>query len=194
MPWRRDAVAAKVVYGLSTLLLSWLLMQAVHEAGHVLGAWLTGGHVQRVVLHPLAISRTDVSPNPWPLAEVWAGPLGGVMFPVAMWLAAHQWIKPLAAWLRFFAGFCLIANGCYLGYGVIEPIGDAEELIRYGTPVWMLGLFGMITIPLGFRLWHGLGPEFGWGPNGRRVSWTHALMTSAMLIIVVVLELALSAN
>src|SRR5690349_5979133 len=109
MPWRRDAVAAKVVYGLITLLLSWLLMQAVHEAGHVLGARLTGGHVQRVMLHPLAISRTDVSPNPWPLAEVWAGPLGGVVIPLAMCLVSKFWIKPLAAWVRFFAGFCLIA-------------------------------------------------------------------------------------
>lgn len=187
-------MAAKVVYGLCTLLLSWLWMQAVHEAGHVLGAWLTGGHVQRVLLHPLAISRTDVSPNPWPLVEVWAGPLGGVMFPLAMWIVSKFWIKPLSGWLRFFAGFCLIANGCYLGYGVIEPVGDAEELLRYGTPIWMLGLFGVITIPLGFRLWHGLGSQFGWGPSGRQISWRHALMTSIVLIIVVVLELTTSAN
>ena len=44
----------------ATLLLSWLLMQAVHELGHAIGAWISGGHVERVVLHPLTISRTDV--------------------------------------------------------------------------------------------------------------------------------------
>jgi hypothetical protein len=189
-----NVVAAKILYGLSTLLLSWLLMQAVHEAGHVLGARLTGGDVQRVVLSPLAISRTDVSPNPWPLAEVWAGPLGGVMFPSAMWLAAKLWIKPLAAWLRFFTGFCLIANGCYLGYAVIEPVGDAEELLRHGTPLWMLSLFGLITVPLGFRLWHGLGTEFGWGPNGRRISWTQTFATCGVLIAVVAAELMTARN
>jgi len=37
---------------------SWWAMQAVHEFGHVLGAWLTGGRVERVVLSPLTISRT----------------------------------------------------------------------------------------------------------------------------------------
>jgi hypothetical protein len=62
--------------------LSWLAMQAVHELGHILAAWLTGGTVERVILEPLAISRTDVSPNPSPLAVAWAGPLVGVALPL----------------------------------------------------------------------------------------------------------------
>jgi hypothetical protein len=109
-----------------------------------------------------------------------------------MCLVSKFWIKPLAAWVRFFAGFCLIANGCYLGYGVIEPIGDAEELLRHGTPLWILGLFGVITIPMGFRLWHGLGPKFGWGPNGDRVWWSRVVTTCGVLIIMIMLEVMLS--
>ena len=58
----------------SCVLGSWLLMQAVHESGHVLGASLTGGRVGRVVLYPLTISRTDLIDNPSPLIVVWAGP------------------------------------------------------------------------------------------------------------------------
>ena len=53
---------------------SWLGMQAVHELGHVCGAWLTSGQVTRVVLDPLTISRTDLGLNPHPLIVVWAGP------------------------------------------------------------------------------------------------------------------------
>jgi hypothetical protein len=49
------------------LFVSWLLMQAVHESGHVLGARLGGGTVAQVVLHPLTISRTDLAANPHPL-------------------------------------------------------------------------------------------------------------------------------
>ena len=45
----------------SAVLASWLGMQAVHEAGHVLGACMTGGRVSQVVLHPLTISRTDAT-------------------------------------------------------------------------------------------------------------------------------------
>src|SRR5262249_34871163 len=69
----------------STLVASWLGMQAVHELGHVLGAWLTGGRVARVVLHPLTISRTDLGHNPSPLAVVWAGPVFGALAPVLLW-------------------------------------------------------------------------------------------------------------
>ena len=37
----------------SMLVASWLAMQVVHEFGHVLAAWATGGEVTRVVLQPL---------------------------------------------------------------------------------------------------------------------------------------------
>src|SRR3954447_20893621 len=45
----------------SVLVVSWLGMQAAHEAGHVLMAWASGETVHRVVLHPLTISRADAT-------------------------------------------------------------------------------------------------------------------------------------
>lgn len=63
--------------------LCWLGMMAVHELGHVLVVLATGGTITAVVLHPLTISRTDVSINPRPLLVVWAGPLLGVLLPPA---------------------------------------------------------------------------------------------------------------
>lgn len=185
--------APRIIYCLSSVVLAWLLMQAVHESGHVLGARLTGGGVAKVVLHPLAISRTDVSPNPQPVIEVWAGPVCGAIAPVLAWRLSLPCSRGgLVGWLRFFAGFCLIANGCYLGYGVIEPIGDAEELVRLGTPLWALGLFALLAVPSGLRLWHGLGPEFGLGPSGRPISWRTALVTVGVLLAVVVVEFTFS--
>lgn len=167
-------------------------MQAAHETGHVLGAWLTGGKVVKIVLHPLTISRTDVSPNPAPLIELWAGPIGGVLIPLALWDVAARLFPPLNAWLRFFAGFCLIANGCYLATGLFDPVGDASELIRHGATAWHWGLFAAITVPAGFCLWHGLGPEFGWGPRGKSASWMTAGTTMVTLIVVAALGFWLS--
>jgi hypothetical protein len=63
----------------SAILLAWLAMMAVHEAGHVLGALLTGGTVKVVVLHPLTISCTVLSHNPHPLLVTRAGPVIGVL-------------------------------------------------------------------------------------------------------------------
>ena len=188
-----SARLAQVAYGLFTIALSWLFMQAVHEAGHVLGAWMSGGKVVQVVLHPLTISRTDVSPNPVPLVEIWAGPIFGSAFPVSIWMLCHFYSKPLSSWFRYFAGFCLVANGAYLGYAVIEPIGDAQDLLMRGASLWSLGLFGLITIPGGLLLWHGLAPEFGIGPGAQTISWKAATTIGGLLLIVILAEIAWSA-
>jgi hypothetical protein len=110
----------------STLLGSWLGMQAAHESGHVLGALLTGGEIATVVLHPLTISRTEMIDNPHPSVVVWAGPLAGVMLPLILWGLFGVTGVPGAFVARFFAGFCLITNGAYLGAGSF-PRGTSWE-------------------------------------------------------------------
>jgi len=169
----------------STLILSWLLMQAVHEFGHVAGAWLTGGKVAKVVLHPLTISRTDLGDNPRPLIVVWAGPLGGVLLPLVAWGVAVGLRWSGAYLLRFFAGFCLIANGAYIGIGMFDRIGDAGEMVRHGALPWHLGVFGAVAVPAGLALWHRLGPHFGLGKAGGEVSRAAAYGSLAALIVVV---------
>ena len=152
----------------STLLGSWLGMQAVHELGHVAGAWLTGGRVERVVLHPLTISRTDLSLNPRPLVVVWAGPIIGVTLPVLLWGIVCRF--PVAFVVRFFAGFCLLANGLYVGVGSFDGVGDCGEMLRHGSECWHLWLFGAGTAPIGIWCWHGQGRHFGLGPASGRAS------------------------
>ena len=61
--------------------LSWLGMMAVHEFGHVLHLALTGGTVDYVVLHPLAISYTHPGKNPHPLVVAWGGAIWGCAIP-----------------------------------------------------------------------------------------------------------------
>jgi hypothetical protein len=36
-------------------------------------------------------------------------------------------------------------------------------MLRQGSALWQLWLFGAITIPAGFALWHGQGVHFGLG-------------------------------
>jgi Peptidase M50B-like len=154
----------------SVVLGSWLGMQAVHEFGHVLGAWLTGGEVDRVVLHPLTISRTDLAHNPSPLLVVWAGPVVGVLLPAVAWGVAAGLRLPGAFVLRFFAGFCLVANGAYIAGGSFDRIGDCGQMLRHGSPVWQLWLFGAVAVPAGLWLWHRQGVHFGLGPARGQVN------------------------
>ena len=176
----------------ATALLAWLLMQVVHECGHSLLGWLTGGEVRRVVLHPLTISRTDLDANPHPLVVCWAGPVFGSIAPVLFWLTARTMKWSGEFWLRFFAGFCLIANGAYLAVGSFDHIGDAGDLLKHGSPVWMLWLFGAVTITVGLRLWHGLGQRFGLGPQATLIRWSAALIVMGALLVTVTLEALLS--
>ncbi len=172
--------------------LCWLAMMAVHELGHVVGAKVTGGTVERVVLHPLTFSRTDVSPNPSPLVVVWAGPLGGVLLPLALLAVFKAGRIPLAYLVQFFAGFCLTANGAYIVAGSFGGIADAGEMLWHGSPLWCLWLFGAATVPFGLYLWNGLGPHFGLGPAGGKVEHRAAYVSCALLLLTIILDVALS--
>lgn len=172
--------------------LCWLLFQAVHELGHVAAAVATGGRVEKVVLHPLAISRTDSAESTHPALVVWAGPVVGVLVPLGLWgvskAARLKWVHLV----RFFAGCCLVANGAYLGVGSFDGVGDAGDLLRHGSPAWSLWLFGAITVPLGFYLWNGLGPNFGFGPAQGKVDRGAVCASCGLLVLVVVLEVLFS--
>lgn len=183
---------------------SWLGMQIVHECGHAVGAWLTDGRVVRVVLHPLAISRTDVNPNPVPAVVVWLGPIAGCCLPIltaclltqihrcnAMHATAKLWQRASSmGW--FFAGFCLIANGAYLVFGTLDRVGDCGEMLRTGTPAWAIYSFGTLAIVLGFSCWQQLGSFRDWF-NSQERSQSEAVAISVATMLLVALEVLLTA-
>jgi hypothetical protein len=153
-----------VVFAALSTTAAWLAMTAVHEFGHVLMAGLSGGRVLHVELPPRGLGHTEVSPNPHPRVVAWGGPLGGSLMGLAPLIFLRQ--GELARWLvRFFGGFCLIANGAYVGVGAFlgDPNGadDAHELLRHGAPLWQLMLFGVATSTTGLAMWHKLGPGIG---------------------------------
>ncbi|QDU36038.1 hypothetical protein Mal4_03210 [Maioricimonas rarisocia] len=186
LDWPRYLLAFTIVP------LCWLGMQAVHELGHVLAAVLTGGEVARVVLHPLTISRTDLAANPSPLVTAWAGPLVGTVLPVILWIVGRPFAPQHAHLARFFAGFCLIANGAYLAAGSLSRIGDSGEILRQGGNVWTQWAFAIATVPLGFRLWHGLSPRFGFGEQPHPVPARTAVSCAVLLVVGTTLELLIS--
>ena len=148
--------------------LSWLAMQAVHELGHVLHALVSGGSLERVVLRPLAISRTDVSPNPHPQFVAWGGVVWGTIVPLGLFVIARRSARGWVHLAGFFAGFCCVANGLYLAAGSFSKVGDAGELLRHGAARWELFLFGFPVTAIGLWLWHGLGPRLGFGESIHR--------------------------
>jgi hypothetical protein len=122
---------------------------------------------------------------------VWAGPIFGVLLPLILWSVAVVLQISGAFVFRFFAGFCLIANGVYIGFGSFGRIGDCAVMLRSGSQTWQLWLFGAVTVPAGFWLWHGQATNFGLGsaprPVSARVAYSSmaaglALLTLAWLV------------
>jgi hypothetical protein len=168
---------------LSTLAASWLAMQLVHETGHVAGAWLSGGTIERVVLHPLELSRTDLRFNPHPLLVSWAGPVVGVALPLGFWALTWALRLTFRYLARFFAGFCLVANGVYVGAGAVTRIGDGGTMLAHGAPQWTLLLFALVTTPAGLFLWHREGRHFGLGPTPERVGLLASALTTTVFMV-----------
>lgn len=176
----------------STLASTWLGMMVVHELGHVIGAWTSGGEVSRVNLPLLGFSSTEMSHIPHPLWAVWAGPVFGAFAPLVAWSIAFRLKASWEYLLRFFAGFCLLANGAYLAVGSFDGIADAGNLLDLGASPWQLWLFGGLCFPLAFVLWHRQGSKFGFGKAKGSVNQRHAyvmlgLLTARVLVEVMVL-------
>jgi hypothetical protein len=172
--------------------LCWFAMMAVHELGHVVGAILTGGRVERVVLHPLTISRTDVAPNPNPGIVVWLGPIHGCVVPFVLWLAIPRRMTAASNLAMFFAGFCLIANGVYIAIGSFDRVGDCGEMLRTGSPIWVLLAFGAVTTGMGLFLWHRLGSLNDFLSNPSLITPRQAYLVLCVLLVFIVAGFAFS--
>jgi hypothetical protein len=180
----------QIVLIVSFLTFSWLAMQVVHESGHVIVARLTGAEVTKVALHPLIISRTDVAENPHPLAVVWGGPLLGSVIPLLLFAGAAALRAPGVYLFRFFAAFCLVANGVYVGLGPFLAEGaDPWVMTQNGSPKWLLPVFGMSAMVLGLYLWHREGPNFGLGASKGVVNGRAAVVSLGLFLAVTIAEL-----
>ncbi len=186
----------QVLLILSIVALSSLGMMAVHEFGHVLAAWTSGGSVQHVYLHPLALSHTVLAVNPSPLYVVWGGPVFGCLIPLLLLGCVRIFAQPYTYLAAFFAGFCLIANGAYLAGEVFyggNTLDDGAVILKQGGAVWQLLLFTLATVAFGLWMLNGLGKHFGLSKDESRgtVDRNLAIVIAVILFLVICLELAL---
>ncbi len=144
----------------------------LHELGHALTLWMTGGTVTRFSLHPFSWSYTYYqSPSAYPLLTAWAG----VLFSSAVALALLPLIRPWrSAWtipLALTALCVLVINGLYLTVdSLLLPGGDATVIIRHGTP-WLFVLATGIALTLvGLAVGLLLLPRIGLTPDDTLVS------------------------
>lgn len=176
---------------LLTLIASWYGMMLVHELGHVLAAFVTGSRIDAVRVPFFGLSQTEIATYKHPIVVIVMGPVVGVLLPLAAWLVIRM--RPLARRIgpaavvlsRFFAGFCLVANGGYLASGLVSPVGDVADLAALGEPMWLVGGVGLAMAAVGLAVWNGLGPAFGLGVSAHPCD--RALFRAAYAAAIVVL-------
>jgi len=178
--------SCRIVMLVGLLGFSWPLALLVHESGHAMGAVMTGGHVVRMVWHPLVLSRTDVDPNPRALVVVWAGPIFGAIVPVAIAICVSAAKLSVSYIVNFFAGFCLLLNGTYIGVGTLTRVGDAKDMLRLGSPMWVGLRFGAVATICGLWLVNRVSPRLGFGNNPQTVRQDHAYAVLGFAILLCV--------
>ena len=144
----------RLIYSVVVLYFSWLGMMLVHECGHMLHAWLSGGHIVSVSIPLIGFSQTIVSPDPKELFVVWGGPIWGVVIPLLACGIVRLIRRRIPQAFKFFAGFCLIANGLYIGMGPVLRAGDSRDMLRLDTPPWLMVGFGTLCLFGGLSFWH----------------------------------------
>jgi hypothetical protein len=96
------------------------------------------------------------------------------------------------AWLaRWFAGFCLIANGAYLAGGAVLSSGSADDagvLLARGAAHWQLLAFGLPAIAIGLYLWNGLGSHFGLGQAKGEVDRRVTIAVLSLWLVVAAIQ------
>jgi hypothetical protein len=129
-------------------------MMAVHELGHIIGCIFSGADIQQVILWPWTISQTIRSGSSAPLIDTWFGPAFGAVFPAIIYIIVRKNWPSWRSTMGFFSGFCLVSNGIYVGIGYFEAVGDAADLLRYGSHKYSLALFGSVAITCGLAIWN----------------------------------------
>ncbi len=178
-------------FWISFLALCWLWMMYMHEFGHILFAIFTGAHISRVDLAPWQFSYTQLTYNPYPLVVTWAGLCIGALIPVLIWWCWRRWQLAGEYLARFFAGFCLIANGTYWAGGVWLEAGDAADAVRFGTPTWVCVLTGVTCVVVGLYFWDGLRGHLGRGKADGHVDPRVVLAFLVLLVTTVLVATAL---
>ena len=126
----------------------------VHESGHILGAFLAGARIEKVVLWPWTFSETVRADSKVPLLDTWMGPVIGAYLPLICYACLKYRSFCGREFLGYFSGFCLLSNALYIGLGWMSQIGDAGDLQRLGTRISVMILFGITTGSLGLWIWH----------------------------------------
>jgi hypothetical protein len=117
----------------------------LHELGHALGYWLSGGTVTKFVMQAPLPAGHVIGNGPNQFLPVWGGVTFGSLIAavplIVVWRSGRRPLLRFAALM--IAAFCLGHNAMYLCIGSILPFADAAHMVSLGAPRWLLFVLGV---------------------------------------------------
>lgn len=125
---------------------SWCVMTFVHESGHIVCGYASGGALQDADLIPWHLPYSIFAPDPYPLVTLWGGPMLGVIIPLTVALFIRK------DWMWFIANFCMLANGAYIAAAWLsgDRYLDTPKLLEHGAHPIPIALYCLLTIGFGY--------------------------------------------
>ena len=144
----------------STLLLLWSFVfgynasTVLHELGHAIAYWITGGTVRRIIIHPFSWSYCiPGSVSEYPSFTTWGGVVFGTIMGLMLVALVWRWRGPYVILVIITGVVSCIHNGGYLIYDCLTASdGDATILISYGTSKLLIIVVGLFMMGIGLIL------------------------------------------
>ncbi|MEJ5258649.1 MAG: M50 family metallopeptidase [Anaerohalosphaeraceae bacterium] len=139
------------------------LAKFLHEIGHALGAWSTGGTVHGVVIHPFSWSYAIIV-SPRNDITTWAGSVLGSLFGILITLSVFKWRSGRLLIPLLVGPVACLCNGSYLVLGsVFHLAGDGSILAARYAPAGAVAAVGLLMLCAGMLLAVLIIPELGFG-------------------------------
>ena len=129
---------------------TWLSSMFLHEMGHIISGWLSGGEFRYIDVYPFHFSTTILQPNPHPALVTWSGLLLGWTLPlltIPLWKI--EWAA-IGATLQSWSAYCWLAFGAYLALAAGESLSDTGQLLTEGWPLAVLIAVGLTVAIFGY--------------------------------------------
>ena len=137
---------------LGSFAIAYILAEFLHELGHALSAWTTGGTVFGIYVHPFNWSYCSFTCD-YPIYRSASGAGFSSIIAIMFFSVIIRWPKMWLLPLLLAGPITLINNGDYLLIDVLfKTGGDSCSLIGMGIPLWSILIVSAILLLAGFAM------------------------------------------